>query len=247
MIASDPALYAQKRITHSITVVLLMLLLPWGVHLYAFLFDDPDVISYGLRPWRIEGLLGIVTMPFLHGGINHLVSNSIPFFVLGSGLFYFYRESAWKVLFWIALLTGIWLWFIGSKGSNHIGASGIVYGLVGFHFTGGIIRKNKNLMAFALLVIFLYGGFIWSIFPDFFPDRNISWEGHLAGLTAGVLMAFVCRKCGPQPDPTPFDDECDDDDDEECDDEDDEETSLSDAGGQNTTTSSGHPFRYHVT
>lgn len=246
MTIPESPLHSRKRITYSLLIVMLLLLLPWAVHIYAWLFDDV-VLNYGLRPWRLEGLAGIITMPFLHSGTDHLVSNSIPFFVLGSGLFYFYRESAWKVLFWIALLTGLWLWFIGKPGSNHIGASGIVYGLVGFHFTGGLIRKNKNLMAFALLVIFLYGGFIWSIFPDFFPDRNISWEGHLSGLTAGVLMAFVCRKCGPQPDPTPFDDECDDDEDEDCDDDSDINQEEPPDEHSNTTSSAGRPVQYHVT
>jgi hypothetical protein len=142
------------------------------------------------------------------------MSNSVPFFVLTAALFFYYREVAWKVLGWIVLVTGVALWFIGVKGSNHIGASGLVYGLVGFHLTSGIIRRNRNLTAFAFLVVFLYGGFIWSIFPDFFPDKNISWEGHLAGLISGIAMALVCRGCGPSSDPS-LDEIWGDEDDEE--------------------------------
>lgn len=187
-------------------IVLLLLLLPWAAELMVWL-GGPNWKDYGLRPWNPTGIVGIVTMPLLHSGFPHLLSNSIPYFVLGSGLFYFYRESSWRVILGVMLGSGLILWFIGKPGTNHIGASGLVYGLLSFHLTGGLIRKNRNLMAFSLLVVFLYGGFIWSLFPEFFPDQNISWEGHLAGLLSGVVMAVLCRRCGPEADPVLTDEE----------------------------------------
>lgn len=197
---------SRKRLTYDLAIILILLLVPWVIEIFHAL----GWISWkdlGLRPRSVSGLTGIFTMPFLHGDFKHLLSNSIPFLVLGSALFYFYREASWRVLGGILLGTGLILWFIGKHGTNHIGASGMVYGLVAYHLTGGLIRKNRNLMAFALLVVFLYGGFIWSLFPDFFPDQNISWEGHLAGLISGVVMAILCRKCGPAPDPVMADEE----------------------------------------
>jgi hypothetical protein len=79
-----------------------------------------------------------------------------------------------------------------------VGASGVVYALAAFHFTGGVIRREAKLMAFSLLVVFLYGGLIWGIIPNFLPEKNISWESHLLGLLAGVLIALFYRKTGPQ-------------------------------------------------
>ena len=83
-------------------------------------------------------------------------------------------------------------------GSYHIGASGVVYALASFHFFSGLIRREPRLMAFTLLVVFLYGGMVWGVFPDFFPTKNISWESHLMGLLAGLILAFYYRSSGPQ-------------------------------------------------
>ena len=161
--------------------------------------------NFGLYPLRIDGLLGIVTMPFLHGSWDHLMSNTMPFLFLGALLFYFYKELAWKVFLWIWLLTGVWLWF-GARGSYHIGASGMVYGLVSFLFFSGIFRNNRRLLILTLIVAFLYGGLIWGFFPEFFPQKNISWEGHLFGFISGLLMAVYYRKEGPPEDIYEWDD-----------------------------------------
>ena len=183
-----------KAIFYPMVFVILMWLVKlieilWSVHL----------AHYGLFPLRWSGLIGIVTMPFLHSDWQHLSSNTFPFLFLGTLLFLFYKELAWKILFWITLLTGVWLWF-GARGSYHIGASGVVYGLVSFLFFSGIFRKNKKLLIITLIVSFLYGGLIWGFFPEFFPNKNISWEGHLYGFISGLLMAVYYKKEGPQED-----------------------------------------------
>jgi membrane associated rhomboid family serine protease len=97
----------------------------------------------------------------------------------------------------------------------HIGASGLVYGYVSFLLFSGIIRRNARLMAISLLIVFLYGGFFWGMFPDFFPKRNISWESHLMGGLAGLVLAVYYRKKGIQRDVYRWDE--DDEEDEEDD------------------------------
>lgn len=166
---------------------------------------DLSFSHFGLFPLSGTGLLGIITMPFLHSNLDHLVSNTFPFLFLGTMLFVFYKELAWKILFWIALLTGVWLW-LGARGSFHIGASGVVYGLASFLFFSGILRNNKRLLTLTLIVAFLYGGLIWGFFPEFFPQKNISWEGHLFGFISGLLMAVYYKKEGPQEDVFYWDD-----------------------------------------
>ena len=153
-----------------------------------------DLSGYGLLPRTLTGLAGILFYPFLHGDFKHLISNSVPLLVLGPMLLYFYRQIAIRVFFWIYLLSGFWLW-LGGRESYHIGASGLVYGLTAFLFVSGIIRRHTGLMALSLVVVFLYGGLIWGIFPLY---KMISWEGHLFGLLAGVIMAFAYRRQGPQ-------------------------------------------------
>ncbi|MDY0343651.1 MAG: rhomboid family intramembrane serine protease [Lentimicrobium sp.] len=153
----------------------------------------------GILPLQAKGLPGILLAPLLHADLAHLTANSTPMFFLGAALFYFYRKHAWSILILSWLLTGTWVWLFARGNSYHIGASGVVYALAAFHFTGGLLRKEPRLMAFSLLVIFLYGSMVWGVFPDFFPKKNISWESHLMGAVAGVLLAFHYRQNGPQP------------------------------------------------
>ena len=155
---------------------------------------DLNWIQLGILPRSVEGLSGILTFPFIHADWKHLVNNSTALVVLLTLLFQSYRAIAWKSLLWVYLMSGAWLWVIG-RPERHIGASAVVYGLFGFLFLGGILRKDGKLMAVSLLVIFLYGSLVWGIFPT---SRNISWEGHLTGLLSGLTLAFFFRDQGPQ-------------------------------------------------
>ena len=146
--------------------------------------------SHGIYPKKISGLQGVIFSPFIHSGIKHLYSNTIPLYVLTTALFYFYRPIAWKVLGYGILLSGLLTWFIG-RPSFHIGASGLIYVLVSFTFFKGILAKHYRLIALSLLVIFLYGSMIWYTMPI---EKGISWEGHLSGLITGLIFAFIFKK-----------------------------------------------------
>ncbi len=183
----------QQRILKSFYAPIVFVAFLWIVKLFEIDFNL-DFAPYGLLPRHALGLRGILTMPFIHNDFSHLFSNSIPLVILGASLIYFYQESALKVFLLIYFLDGIWLW-IGGRESYHIGASGIVYGLAAFLFFSGIFRKYIRLMAISMLVVFLYGGMVWGIFPIFI---GVSWEAHLFGAIAGLLCAWVFRKEGPQ-------------------------------------------------
>ncbi|HDO28090.1 MAG TPA: rhomboid family intramembrane serine protease [Bacteroidetes bacterium] len=203
----------KKRLFGAAAIPLILLVLMWAVELIHYAFGI-NFFELGVHPLHWDGLPGILLMPFVHGGFKHLIANSFPFLILGTALFYFYREISLKVLIGIWLLSGIWVWF-GGRDSWHIGVSGVIYGLSSFLFFSGLIRKNVQLSALALVVAFLYGSMIWGIFPDFFPEKNISWEGHLGGLVAGIILAFYYRKSGPQRKRYSWEFEDDDEDDDE--------------------------------
>ena len=114
--------------------------------------------------------------------------------ILGWALFKFYPTLAVKTLLWIYLMGGMWLWISG-RSSYHIGASGVVYGLATFLFFSGVWRREKSVAALSLLVAFMYGSMWWGVLP---VDPTISWEGHLWGGLAGIVLAFIYRKKGPQ-------------------------------------------------
>ena len=183
----------QSRITKSLIFPALFVLLLWIVKL----LEKNSSITFhhfGIFPRTLDGLIGIIGSPLVHADFSHLINNSIPLLILGSCLFYFYKDIALKVFILIWLIGNIWLWSI-ARPSYHIGASGIVYGLVCFLFLSGILRKNKALMVVSLLVTFLYGSLVWGVLPI---DYHISFEGHLMGSLAGILLAVYYRERGPQ-------------------------------------------------
>jgi len=182
-----------KKIIYSFIPGAIFVVLMWIVKLYEIQSGN-FLTQWGVLPRELSGLTGIITSPFVHGNFEHLISNSIPMLVVSAGLIYFYKSLAFRVFLLVYLLGGFWLW-LGGRESYHIGASGIVYGLTSFLFFSGVLRRDTRLMAISLLVVFLYGGMIWGVFPLF---REISWEAHLFGALAGLLVAIVYRKEGPQ-------------------------------------------------
>ena len=145
--------------------------------------------TWGIYPRTLRGLAGVLASPFIHGSLGHLYNNTLPLVILTAALFYFYRPIAWKTLLLGILLSGLLTWAIG-RPSYHIGASGVIYLLASFIFFKGVFSRYYRLVALSLLVVFLYGGMIWYIFPI---QDEISWEGHLGGALSGLLLAFALR------------------------------------------------------
>lgn len=176
---------------------LLLLAIMWSV----FLIDKYyhlDLYKYGVKPKSLEGLKGIVLMPLIHSqdGYSHIINNSIPTFILLSTLIYFYRKIAFIVTLLIWLGTGTLLWYIATNThSYHIGMSGVIYGWFGFIFLSGFLKKYLPLQAISLAVAFIYGSMVWGILP---LEQGVSWQGHLAGLLVGLVLAVLYRKKGPR-------------------------------------------------
>ena len=187
----------RKKFFGSLVIPLIIVSLMWIVKIIEVSLSI-DLGRWGLTPHTVEGLIGILTLPFLHGNWEHLISNSVPILVLGTALYYCYPSIANKVLLITWLASGLMTWCIGNPASTHIGASALVYGLNLFLIASGFIRGNRMLIVIALIMVFLYGSFIWGMIPALAIPQNISWEGHLSGAIIGVLLAFFLRKEGPQ-------------------------------------------------
>ena len=182
-----------KKIIQSLTFPVLFLLVLWIVKIAEVVFNT-DFHYLGVYPMTAKGLIGIFTAPMIHGSFDHLISNSVPILILTSGIFYFYKQIAYRIFYLTYIMVGVLVWFAGRE-SYHIGASGLVYGFASFLFFSGVIRKYIPLMAISLIVAFLYGGMVWGIFP---LEEHVSWESHLMGFICGMALSVYYRKYGPQ-------------------------------------------------
>jgi len=144
--------------------------------------------KYGVYPKTINGLLGIFTFPFLHGDWNHLFSNASSAVVLFTALFVLHEKRSLFIFFTLYFFSGLILWCIGEKGSNHIGASAWIYAVAFYLFISSIIVRDKNALALSFFIILFYGSMVWGIMPYFVKD-NVSWEGHLSGAIIGIILA----------------------------------------------------------
>jgi membrane associated rhomboid family serine protease len=142
--------------------------------------------QYGIKPHDVGGLTGIVTAPFLHAGFGHLIGNTIPFLVLGatialSGLA---RVAATTAI--VALVGGLGVWIVAPTGTDHIGASGVVFGYASYLIARGAFSRNLLHLGVGLAVIAVYGT---TLLFGFAPRDGISWQGHLFGAIGGVVAA----------------------------------------------------------
>jgi membrane associated rhomboid family serine protease len=180
------------RLFSGIIIPLVFILIMWGVKIFEFLFNE-DFSDYGILPQTVVGLKGIILTPFIHSDFSHLISNTVPFFILGSSVFYFYNKVAFKVFIYIWILPGAWVW-LAARNAYHIGASGMVYGFASFLFFSGIIHRVRSLIAVSFTVVFLYGSMLWGVFPVI---EGMSWESHLFGAIIGFLLSFFFAEQHP--------------------------------------------------
>lgn len=188
----------KKRVIYSLLFPFFIIMILWLIYFMAASLHL-DLTPWGIFPRRLSGMKGILLAPFIHANLKHLANNSLPLFFLITGTIYFYRDLGYKVILYIWLMGGSWVW-VAARPAYHIGASGIIYGLASFLFFSGILRRYVPLIAISLLVVFLYGSMIWGIFPLL---DEISWESHFLGGLAGFVLAIIYRKEGPQK-PPPF-------------------------------------------
>jgi membrane associated rhomboid family serine protease len=144
--------------------------------------------EWGLRPRSVRGLAGIPMMPMLHGGFGHLFANTLPLIILlcllaGS------RDNLWRIVFAIITISGLLLWVFG-RDAIHIGASALIFGLIAFLIASGIIERRFISLGISFLVGLMYMGTVLTgLMPRF--GREVSWDGHLFGMIAGALVAYL--------------------------------------------------------
>jgi membrane associated rhomboid family serine protease len=150
----------------------------------------------GLRPRDPWGLIGIVCAPLLHGSIEHLLSNSVALLLLGLISCSYGRTLTGIAIGYGWAWSGMLAWLIGQGGTVHIGASGLVFALIGFLIANGLFRKGCLPIVIAIATLILYGAALWSILPgpSDGPLQPLSWEMHMGGFIGGILASWSVRR-----------------------------------------------------
>lgn len=141
---------------------------------------------YGVIPRNPIGLRGILFMPFLHGSLGHLIANTVPFIILGWLIMLRQTSDFFVVTAVTMLVSGLGVWLFAAPNSLHIGASGLVFGYLGYLLLRGYFERSVVSIFLAIIVGVLYGSLIWGVLPTL---PGVSWQGHLFGFIGGGLAA----------------------------------------------------------
>lgn len=146
---------------------------------------------YGIRARDLDGLPGIVTAPFLHAGFDHLISNSLPFWVLGF-LVLLGGLARWLISSVISIAgSGLAAWLLTPADTIIVGASGLIFGWLTYLLARGLWSRSVGQIAVAVGVLVVYGGLIWGVLPG---AAGVSWQAHLGGAVGGVVAAWLLHR-----------------------------------------------------
>ncbi len=151
---------------------------------------DGRLDRFGIRPRELGGLDGVLFAPFLHDGFEHLIANTVPFLLLG-GAIALGTIRRWAVVtIVVALVGGVATWLLGPAHTLVIGASGIVFGDLGYLVSRGFFQRRIGYIVGGLVTLVVYGGILWGLLPR----PGVSWQGHVFGMLAGVLAAWILHR-----------------------------------------------------
>jgi len=170
--------------------------LVWILEIIDLLVFRGTLDRYGVRPRSLIGLRGILFMPFLHGGLGHLIANTPTFLILG-WLVMLRETSDFFIVTGITMLvSGLGVWLVGSPYTFHVGASGLIFGYLGYLLLRGYFERRVASIFLSITVGLLYGGLIWGVLPS---RPGVSWEGHLFGFIGGAIAArLLAQRRAPQ-------------------------------------------------
>ncbi len=170
-------------------------LIAWGLEAVDQFVVARPLDHYGIRPRELDGLWGILCAPLLHGGFGHLAANTVPFLVLGWFVLAGRKGDFFLVSAIVIVLGGAGVWLMAPAESVHIGASGLIFGYLGFLLSRGLFERSLGSILIAVVVGLLYGGLVFGVLPG---EPGVSWQGHLFGFVGGAIAAKLLAGTKPQ-------------------------------------------------
>jgi len=168
----------------------LPLLIMWVVECLNFVAGGA-LDQFGIVPRSPDGLTGIIFAPFLHASFTHLIANTLPYLTLG-WIIVLRRTSdfVWASLI-AALAAGIGTWLVAPADTVHVGASGVIFGYLGFLLSRGYFERSLPSILLSIAIGVIYGSLIWGVLPG---QSGISWQGHLFGFIGGIAAARILTR-----------------------------------------------------
>ena len=198
--ADDASLTRREDRQAGFAFVSILVALMWVLEVYDQLTDE-SLDRYGIEPHDVDGLGGIFLAPFLHAGFDHLIGNTVPFVLLGFtiALGGILRVAATTLI--VVVVGGLGTWLIAPTGTDHIGASGVVFGYAAYLIARGAYSRRLLHLGVGLVVLGVYGS---TLLFGLVPRDGISWQGHLCGGIGGIVAArLLDRRAAPIPQPLP--------------------------------------------
>ncbi|HET8729681.1 MAG TPA: rhomboid family intramembrane serine protease, partial [Moraxellaceae bacterium] len=116
----------------------------------------------------------------------HFLANIVPLTVLVTVLGHLMPGRFWWVIGALTLGTGAAVWLLARR-HNHLGASGLIYALLGYLTLHGFLANDWFALAISAGLLLLYSGLLWGALPT---TTRTSWESHLFGLGVGLALAW---------------------------------------------------------
>ena len=167
----------------------------WTVFVFNSLVGG-SLLRLGVMPRTVRGLRGILVAPFLHGSLDHIVANSIPFVALGWMVMLRDERHFIPATLGGMLGSGLMAWLLGAPGTVHIGASGVIFGYLGFLMLTGWYTRSFGSILLSVIVTLVWGSLVLGMMPG---QPGISWQAHIGGFLGGVLAARIVSRRSPAP------------------------------------------------
>ena len=164
----------------------------WIVFILELVF--PWLQAFGIHPLDVSSLPLIFTSPLLHANLEHIISNSIPGAIFAYLVGYSGKRVFWEVTTFVVIIGGLGTWLLGGVGTNHIGASGLVYGWLAYLIVRGFFNRSISQIITGLILGFFYSGLIFGLLPG---TEGVSWQAHLFGAIGGIVASMVITSDDP--------------------------------------------------
>lgn len=166
----------------------------WAVHLVNVIVFGGVLVNFGIHPLEPASLPFIFTSPILHVNFEHLISNTVPGAIFAFLIGYSGHRVFWEATAFVVVIGGLGTWLLGGPGTNHIGASMLVYGWLAYLLVRGIFNRSASQIALGVLLGLMYSGLVWGVLPI---DEGVSWQAHLFGAVGGVAAGVVITSDDP--------------------------------------------------